>query len=324
MTTKAPMVEKAFPQVQSSPPQRAAFSPNLPGNYTRDFIQAMHRAGLTFNENIIADGDIHRFVTGKKGQKDGWYISFGLAGAFGDWSRDIRGKWSLNKDGLSNQDKEKLREQLAKAQRIAEEERLRKQEETAALAMSKWGTFSETGESPYLIKKKVDGVGVRFNNDFLIIPLRDVNGKLWSLQWIGTDGSKRFLPGGRKKSCFHHMGELKDGNPIYFAEGYATGASVHMATNQAIVVAFDAGNLDPVIEGLKRAYPHSPLIIAGDEDRWKENNTGRGKAEQAAQKYGCSLVFPQFKVTETKPFQRLAYLGRVRCGSKTNRRSKTY
>lgn len=30
-------------------------------------------------------------------------------------------------------------------------------------------------------------------------------------------------------------------------------------------------------------------------------NTGRQKAEEAAQKYGCSVVFPQFKNTDTKP-----------------------
>jgi hypothetical protein len=77
--------------------------------------------------------------------------------------------------------------------------------------------------------------------------------------------------------------------------------SIHMATQKTVVVAFDAGNLDPVIEELKKAYPKSPIIIAGDDDCWKDSNTGREKAEEAAQKYDCSVVFPQFKNTDTKP-----------------------
>ena len=74
-------------------------------------------------------------------------------------------------------------------------------------------------------------------------------------------------------------------------EGYATGASIYMATHQPTVIAFDAGNLEPVIEDLKQAYPKSPLVIAGDDDQWKEHNVGREKAEEAARKYGCRHRF---------------------------------
>lgn len=124
---------------------------------------------------------------------------------------------------------------------------------------------------------------------------------MWSLQWIAPDGTKRFLPGGRKKGCFHHMGIFEDGKPIFITEGYATGASVYMATQYPTVIAFDAGNLSPVIEELRKAYPNSPLIIAGDDDKGKEYNVGREKAEQAAKEHNCSVVFPQFKDLSTNP-----------------------
>lgn len=150
-------------------------------------------------------------------------------------------------------------------------------------------------------RKKVNAFGIRFRGDLLIIPLRDTAGKLWSLQWIKADGTKQFLPGGRKKGCFHNIGLLGNGKPIYITEGYATGASVHMATLVPVVVAFDAGNLDPVIEELRQAYPNSPLIMAGDDDVWKSSNVGREKAQEAALKYGCSCVFPSFKDTSSKP-----------------------
>ncbi|HUX78423.1 MAG TPA: DUF3987 domain-containing protein, partial [Alphaproteobacteria bacterium] len=191
--------------------------------------------------------------------------------------------------------------QIEKAKQDAEEERVRKYEETATLALEKWDTLSKTGTSPYLHKKKVEAFGVRFRNDILVVPLKDIGGKLWSLQWIKADGTKRFLTGGRKNGCFHSIGVLEDGKPIIVMEGYATGASIHKATQQVAVIAFDAGNLDSVIEELKKAYPKSPILIAGDDDCWKDTNKGRTKAEEAAQKYGCSVIFPKFKNTETNP-----------------------
>jgi len=42
----------------------ASFTPILAGNYTQNFIEAMHQAGVSFKENIIGDGTIHRFSTG--------------------------------------------------------------------------------------------------------------------------------------------------------------------------------------------------------------------------------------------------------------------
>ena len=97
------------------------------------------------------------------------------------------------------------------------------------------------------------------------------------------------------------MGALEDEKSIYITEGYATGASVHMATHVPVVITFDAGNLEPVIEELRKGYPNSPFIIAGDDDCWKDRNIGREKAQEAALKYGCSFVFPSFKETASKP-----------------------
>jgi len=294
-------MNQTFHQEPRAPQGPSGVSCILPGNYAQDFIQAMHRAGLNFKDHIISDGNIQRFSTGNKGRKDGWYVFYGLAGAFGDWSRDVSQTWSLKNDRVVNLDKEHLFKQIEKSKRDAEEERLRKYEETAALSLEKWNTLSGTGTSSYLLKKRVEAFGVRFGNDVLVIPLKDITGKLWSLQWINPDGTKRFLAGGRKKGCFHSIGVLEDGKPIIAVEGYATGASIHMATQQAVVIAFDAGSLEPVIVELKKAYPKSPLLIAGDDDCWKETNTGRKKAEELNKKYCCSLIFPQFKNVETKP-----------------------
>ncbi|HUX79304.1 MAG TPA: AAA family ATPase [Alphaproteobacteria bacterium] len=288
------------PQGQSNLALKPLIAPKNWGN-EEEFIKAMHQVGISFNGEVLADGTIHRFATEKKGQRDCWYVFYGMAGAFGDWKRDIHEKWSLKNNFVPGLNKEQLFEQIEKAKKAAEEEKQCKYEETEKLALDKWNSLSETGNSPYLLKKQVEAFGVRFNKDFLIIPLRDTSGKLWSLQWISPDGTKRFLTGGRKKGCFHPIGVLENGKPIIVTEGYATGASIHMATQQPAVIAFDAGNLEPVIEKLKKDYPKSPLLIAGDEDIGREHNTGRIKAEEAARKHNCRVVFPQFKTTETKP-----------------------
>ncbi|MBT5540697.1 MAG: hypothetical protein HOK20_03800 [Alphaproteobacteria bacterium] len=248
------------------------------GDYKQEFIGAMHREGIAFRDELIPSGTIQRFSTGKKNQKDGWYVFYGMAGAFGDWSKDLHRKWSVKDESLSFTTTENLRLQIEQAKRISDEEKGRKHQERSAFALSQWNTYSETGTSSYLLKKKVEAFGVRFHKSAMVLPFKDTAGKLWSLQFINSDGKKRFLSGGRKKGCFHQIGTLVNGKPIIITEGYATGASVYMATYQTTVIAFDAGNLEPVIEALRKNYPASPFIIAGDDDCCKEHNIGRQKA----------------------------------------------
>lgn len=294
------MKEQHYPKGHSTVTLIHPLAPKHSG-YEEEFVHAIHTAGIDFREKLIADGAIHRFSTDRKNKKDGWYVFHGLAGAFGDWSRNINEKWRMRLTSLSRMERQHLVEQMKKVQTAYEMKRERTHEDMSQIALKKWNALATTGHSPYLKRKKVEAFGVRFNKKLLIISLKDTGGKIWSLHWIYGDGTKRFLPGARKKGCFHHMGRLEDGKPIIVTEGYATGASIYMATQQTTVIVFDAGNMDPVIEELKKAYPNSPLKIAGDDDIWKDMNTGRTTAQQAALKHNCSVVFPTFKNTESKP-----------------------
>jgi putative DNA primase/helicase len=273
----------------------------LKANYENDFREAMRQAGMNCIEAIKADGQIHRFSDNGKGDKDCWYVFYGLTGAFGDWSRDIHKKCSFKSGSLTPSENKKLQEQIELSKKMLESERLKKHLDTSIKAEQHWQTLSEKGNSPYLIKKQVDAFGIRFKQGSIIIPLRDIGGKLWSLQIISPDGTKRFLKNGRTEGYFHILGNIEEGKPIYITEGYATGASVHMATLGAVIVSFHAGNLLKVIAEIKKCYPACPLIIAGDDDRWREKNIGRDKAEEAAHKFGCRVVFPKFINTDTKP-----------------------
>jgi putative DNA primase/helicase len=68
-----------------------SFNDRLKNN--QDFRLAILDAGLPSPEEIIDDGQIHRFSTNdKKGNKDGWYILYsdGIPnGLFGCWRTSI-------------------------------------------------------------------------------------------------------------------------------------------------------------------------------------------------------------------------------------------
>ena len=274
------------------------------------FKDAMIRSGIPFAEEIIPDGKIHRFPTGKKNKKNGWYILFDNAGFYGDWSKSISDLWKVSLEGRTPREIAIINQDIKKSRKASEEETERRNQETAIEAENIWNNANETGVSEYLNIKKVSAFGIKYGSDqygdFVAVPLMDVDGKLWNVQKIynkkdDQSSNKRFLRGGKKKGCFHVIGtplkELSESDKIWIVEGYATGASIHMATNDTVIVAFDAGSIDPVINAIKSTYPHLLGIIAGDDDQWPKdgNNAGRQKAEYAAKKYGCHVVFPKFQ-----------------------------
>jgi putative DNA primase/helicase len=123
---------------------------------------------------------------------------------------------------------------------------------------------------------------------------------MWNIQKIYDDGQKRFFKGARKKGCFHLLQGL-DEQTFVFAEGYATGLSLHKATGQSVVVCFDAGNIEPVVKAFRDRYPESNLIIAGDNDIYGPVNTGHKYAREAGNRYDCKVILPAFKDAHTKP-----------------------
>jgi putative DNA primase/helicase len=125
----------------------------------------------------------------------------------------------------------------------------------------------------------------------LAVPMRD-GADLHSLQFIGPEGDKRFLSGGRVSGCYLLIGKL-DGT-LCIVEGYATGASIHEAAGCAVAVAFNAGNLLPVARALRANFPNLRLIVCADDDASTPGNPGLSKAREAAQAMGALLAVPDF------------------------------
>ncbi|MCP1646976.1 VapE domain-containing protein [Pseudomonas nitroreducens] len=129
----------------------------------------------------------------------------------------------------------------------------------------------------------------------LVIPLRDADFTLHSLQLINDQGKKLFPKYGRKAGLFHLLGDLAGAQCVAEAEGYATAASVHEATGWPVAMAIDSGNLPGVAAALRQLAPDACLVIAGDDDPTVTGNPGRVKAETAAKSCRGVAVFPAGK-----------------------------
>lgn len=191
----------------------------------------------------------------------------------------------------------------AEADRLAEAKRRQRDTEAAEYrrradkaagdARAVWAQGSADGQSPYLVRKGVQGHGVRFLPDgTLLVPMCNAAGELLNVQRIApqrpADGApeKRFLPGGRRSGLWHTIGPVEGAGPMLLAEGYATAATLHEATGLPVAVCFDAGNLVNVAKALRELHPTLLLLVCADDDRGTEartgKNPGRDKATTAA------------------------------------------
>ena len=167
-----------------------------------------------------------------------------------------------------------------------------------------------TSENPYLKRKSVNAYGIKALKDSLIIPVRDMAGKIHGLQFIKLDGSKFFKAGTNKVGHFFKIGQSKD-NTVFICEGYATGATIHQATGQSVVIAFDSGNLLSVAETIRAKFPDMKIIISADDDHTTEGNPGLTKATEAARAVNGLLavpVFPDSRQATDSDFNDLARL----------------
>lgn len=172
-------------------------------------------------------------------------------------------------------------------------EQRQRQAEAAAAAAIRWAGATPATEHPYLTAKSVRAHGARVEaNHTLLIPMRDCEGRIHSLQSIAPDGTKRFMPSGRVKGCYCAIG--KPSGRLVVCEGYATGATIHEDTGSAVAIAFNAGNLLPVAKALRGKFPCITLVIAADDDWKTDGNPGLTAATEAARAVGALLAVPKF------------------------------
>lgn len=264
-----------------------------------EFQRLMEAHGLGCPDPIIGDGNIHHYhVDGDtQGSKNAWYIFHDdqcPAGIFASWKTGEKITWSAKAEKtLSLEEREKFQARIQAAKAEAERERQRLANEAATRALDKWEKAQPATDHPYLQKKGIQPHGLRIYEDCLVVPAYGPGGEIMTLQFIGADGQKRFLRDGAKKGNCFTIG--KPGGTAFLCEGFATGATIHEAMGDFVVVAFDAGNLKPVAERIRREYPGIKIIIAADNDVGTEGNPGLTKGREAAAAVNGSVVYPTFE-----------------------------
>jgi putative DNA primase/helicase len=177
-------------------------------------------------------------------------------------------------------------------------EEARKHELARKRAKAIWeGASFAPDDHPYLVRKGVKSHGLKLYrgelviggmlcDSALLVPIRDSEGVLHSMEFISPAGEKRFLPGGKKTGGFFLIGTF--GAVLGIAEGYTTAASLHEAAGYAVAMAFDCGNLLVVAKALSEKYPDSSLFICGDRGQ------GEAQAREAARAVNARLALPDF------------------------------
>ncbi|EPY00218.1 zincin-like metallopeptidase domain-containing protein, partial [Magnetospirillum fulvum] len=300
----------AFARWSGKPAAPASLSP------VEEFAEACKSHGLLLKSAPVMDGAWHRVpVEGdRKGQISGSYRGFldgRPSGQITNYKAGGTVKWVATGQALSDETRAQVQAEAASIRAERESLRLAAAEKAARIAFGVWENLAGNAtpeRSPYLAAKGVQGHGVRVDTEGkLMIPARDGEGRLWTLQVIGADG-KRFLKESHKAGTFHVIEPTGTGTldtlfanpgPVLIAEGYATAASIFEATGQPVIAAFDSGNLAPVAETIRARYPDRTIIIAADDDHANRNgNVGLEKATEAAQAVGGFVVSPRFTSEE--------------------------
>lgn len=277
-----------------------------------DVLGQMRDAGLLVDS--LEPGRLMRCKVEGDREKRGWYIIHELrldnddwvyVGSFGIWQGNDNGatRIELKKRELTADQKAAIRTRLAEDRRRAAGARKAAAEKAARRAEAVWKKCHTEGHCEYLDKKGVGAHGVRFTDrGNLVIPIHDVHGRVHGLQIIyGNKAEKErkgrdkdYWPAGlTKRGNFFLIGAPVD--VVIVAEGYATAATLHEATGLPVAVAFDAGNLLPVAEALRKRYRNCRFLIGADDDFATFGNPGISAANASALAVSGSWVAPVFK-----------------------------
>ena len=276
-----------------------------------DVLSQMRSFGLLIDG--IETGRIVRCKVEGGRERRGWYalheitLNNGrpmLVGTYGLWrgAENNAQKVQIKSTELSIEQRDAIRKRIADDRRNAEIRRKREEQRAALRATKMWWKCSLDGDCAYLARKHVNGYGVRYTDrGNLVIPIHDEHGGIYGLQVIyGDPGEKKsrgrdkdYWPAGcGKRGRFFLIGAP---TPILLVvEGYATGASLHEATGHQVALAFDAGNLAPVSQALRKRYPGTRIILCADDDFATRDNPGVSMAQAAALVVSGAVLVPAF------------------------------
>ncbi|MFT6909732.1 MAG: hypothetical protein ACJAS1_006457 [Oleiphilaceae bacterium] len=233
----------------------------------------------------------------KPNSKHGFYVFYPESGTVlgGIWSTGHKFKYTFHKGGLEHdfhtlklqrysQNKDNQRKNKAELQRI-------------------WTQSQPATSHPYAVKKQIKTYFARQLHQRLVIPLLQLDGALSGIQFIDESSGKRFQKGSVTKGSFCPIAMTIDPVPILLCEGYATGCSLHEATNLPTIVTFSSGNLPVVAKQLHHKFTERHIVICADNDHVQEAidgiNAGLKAAMEAHKIARGTICIPQFPIGDT-------------------------
>ena len=302
-------------------PEKSSDSLRYTSDPIMEFKIVLENAGLIIDGMPIMNGIKYRVpVAGKnRTNRSGVYCGYldgRPAGYYINYVSDVRKNWKF--EGKITGGIKYSKADIAQREYDRYVSNALSQREAATKAQKIWKEISnevyrkkveDIQTHPYLERKQIKLSGARFRmtkeETLVVVPIKDINAKITNLQFIGEDGSKKFLTGGKNAGSFFQMGYISLGDTIVLTEGYATGATLRQVLKKPVICSLNAGNLKSVALLLKEKYPKSNFIVAGDNDRFLPDhigNVGKIKAEKTAASLGQDtiLAIPDFTGSKGK------------------------
>jgi putative DNA primase/helicase len=165
-------------------------------------LEALSNFNIEPPKCSIGSNHIHRW--GRNNRY--WAKRFDGGYVFGDFVNDL----SAHVFDNDNVDYKQVKNIPEKAKSEAAIEQTKIHEEASVRANAIWMNSKLLTSHGYLSKKHISAHGLREYKGCITIPLYDMAGKIWSLQFIDVEGNKRFLSAGKKKGCYFILGDISN------------------------------------------------------------------------------------------------------------------
>ena len=271
-----------------------------------EFGEVLANAGLVLDGPPQFDGELHRVpVEGAApGKRDGAYVGHAdapMSGWYQNHRSGDKGTWRASGTRGHSLDTAQIETQRREREATREREQVERAAELER-EMASMGRL-DAGHQ-YFVSKGIDSASVRADvkgdRGDIVIPIRDVEGKIQSVQRIGPDGQKHNAKGARMSGGSVLVGKDDGRGPVYVASGFATAAAIHQATGAPVWAAMSDANMRTIAEGLANRNGNRPMVICGDDDHLAKDGKGRPRnsgelaARAAAEATGAAVVMPQF------------------------------
>jgi phage/plasmid primase-like uncharacterized protein len=167
---------------------------------------------------------------------------------------------------------------------------------------------AEDGTAPYFQLKQIADIVATgaielkrmrdWSGDFTAIALHDIHGEYKGLQRLYEKFKKYTVAVDDHQFDGAHciIGDLESSDKAYATEGFATGATVFLATSIPVIVAMNADNLKKVLRDYSRYRPELQITNAADNDAFKikVGNKGLMTAIELHKDFGIRSVYPLF------------------------------